>query len=107
MSVVEFRPRETPRKPDEQWASDTAICIGCRHEWNAVAQLGTRWLECPGCGAMKGIFKKPFGADEGDSVYRCNICESEAMTAFYRDGLFYFQCMNCGVDHTDAIFGGS
>lgn len=56
---------------------------------------------------MKGIFKKPFGADEGDSVYRCNICESEAMTAFYRDGLFYFQCMNCGVDHTDAIFGGS
>lgn len=104
MSVVEFRRPAKPGKPDEEWAGDEAICIGCRHEWAAVALVGTRWLECPGCGSTKGIFKKPFGAAEGDTLFSCK-CGCEAMTAYYSKGFFYFRCMNCGTDHTEAVFG--
>lgn len=104
--VVEFkRPQSAKlKKPDEEWAGDDAVCIGCHHKWVAVAKVGTRWLECPACGADKGIFARPFGATEGDSVFTCGGCGSEAMTAYYSKGLFYFRCMNCGMDHTDAIF---
>lgn len=103
MSVVEFRRPEA--KVDEEWASDEAICIGCGHRWVAVAMVGTRWLECPSCHADKGIFKKPFGAGEGDEVFVCGACDSEALTAYRHKGLFYLRCMNCGLDHTDAVFG--
>lgn len=34
-----------------------ALCIGCKHEWQAVAPAGTTWLECPECHAEKGIFR--------------------------------------------------
>lgn len=106
MSVVEFKRPEKPTKPDEEWASGEAICIGCRHKWVAVSPVGTRWLDCPSCGAMKGIYAKPFGATEGDTSFTCN-CGCEAMNAYYHEGLFYFRCMNCGADHTDAIFGAA
>jgi transcription elongation factor Elf1 len=54
---------------------------------------------------MKGIYRKPFGAAEGDSVFTCDRCGSEALTAYYHKNLFYLRCMNCGADHTEAIFG--
>lgn len=101
--VVEFKKPGRRKKPDQEWASDEAICVGCRHRWVAVSPIGTRWLECPGCGAMKGVYYKPFGATEGDNVYTCD-CGSEAMTAYRSRGLFYFRCMSCGIDHTEAIF---
>lgn len=103
MSVLEFK--RPARKPTDEWAGDEAICIGCRHTWAAVAQVGTRWLECPQCGAAKGIFKKPFGAGEGDEVFICRCCDGEALTAYRHKGLFYLRCMSCGVDHTNAVFG--
>jgi hypothetical protein len=54
---------------------------------------------------MKGIYSQPFGADVGDSVFTCNACDGEALTAYYHGGLFYLRCMGCGADHTAAIFG--
>jgi hypothetical protein len=101
-NVVEFKAPEP--EPEGEWASGEAICIGCRHEWVQVAPVGTRWLECPGCGGSKGIYAKPFGAGEGDSVFVCD-CGSEALTAYMHKGKFWLRCMNCGVDHTEAVFG--
>lgn len=99
-SVVEFK---KPVARNEMWAQGSAVCIGCRHEWEAVAPVGTHQLECPKCHTMKGIFRHPFGSAPGDSVFQCN-CGCEAMTAYFHKGKFWFQCMSCGIDHTDAIF---
>lgn len=101
--VVQFK--RPPAKPEAEWASGEAICIGCRHQWVQVSPVGTRWLECPGCGSNKGIYKQPFGAGEGDSVFTCGDCDNEALTAYKHEGLFYLRCMSCGTDHTNAVFG--
>jgi hypothetical protein len=103
-TVVDFK-RPHRQKPEDGWSSGEAVCIACKKRWVAVAPVGVRWLECPSCGANKGIFSNPFGAQEGDSVFICNHCGGEALTAYYHDNLFYLRCMGCGVDHTAAIFG--
>ena len=97
--VIQFNPREEPSITGE------AICIGCRNEWGAVAPVGTWQLECPSCGAHKGIFKHPVGGSlAGDSFFACS-CGCEALSAYLREGKFYLRCMQCGEDQTEAIFG--
>lgn len=34
-----------------------AVCIECKHEWVAVAPIGTHELECGECGTIKGVWK--------------------------------------------------
>jgi hypothetical protein len=92
-----------PEKPDPHLAGG-ARCLACQHEWEASAPVGTWQLECPSCGLMKGMFRYPIGAMEGDSVFVCN-CGCEALIAYYRKGQFRLQCMNCGEHQTEAIFG--
>lgn len=98
--VVEFRRPEPPHLAGE------AVCLGCRRRWVSVAPVGVWQLECPECGTMKGIFTQPVGASEGDQVFVCD-CGSEALTAYFRSGRFYFRCMSCGTDHTEAVFGAA
>jgi hypothetical protein len=97
-SVVEFKQREEPHQSGE------AVCISCRHKWVAVAPVGTWLLECPQCTAVKGVFRWPTGADEGDSLFVCK-CGCEALTAYIHQGKFRLRCMSCAIDHTDAVFG--
>jgi hypothetical protein len=97
-NVVVFQ-RPTPPEME-----GTAKCIGCQHEWEAVAPLGTAQLECPSCRTMKGMWKHPFAARDGDLEFRC-LCGSEALTAYQRHGKFWLRCMNCGTDQTEAVFG--
>jgi len=52
---------------------------------------------------MKGMFRYPISADEGDSLFLCQ-CGCEALVAYYRKGKFRIQCMNCGTHQTDALF---
>lgn len=33
-----------------------ARCLGCKHEWEAVAPVGPVQLECPACGLVRGRF---------------------------------------------------
>jgi Zn finger protein HypA/HybF involved in hydrogenase expression len=91
-------------RPSIKWASGRGLCLACRHEWEAVAPIGTWQLECPKCDSTKGIFRDPFCAADGDSVFRCN-CGSEALTAYLHKGRFNLRCMNCGTDQTEAVFG--
>lgn len=99
--VVSFAKAKEKREPH---LSGEAICIGCRHEWVAVAPVGVWQLECPSCLLLKGVFSHPVGAAEGDALFVCD-CGCEALTAYFRDRLFYLKCMNCGVDHSAAVFG--
>lgn len=101
MSVIPFR---RPEKPSGTWSEGAALCIGCRHEWEAAAPTGTWQLECPSCGSMKGIFRHPIGASPGDVAFSCN-CGCEALTAYMRAGKFWLRCMSCGTDQTEAVFG--
>lgn len=104
MSVIAFR--KPPQKPTEPWCQGEAKCLNCQHTWEAAAPVGTRFLECPECETCRGVWYRPAGATEGDELFYCRLCDGEALTAFKRGGLFYLMCMGCGVDHTDAIFGG-
>ena len=102
MTVIRLADEREKRSP--HWAGECK-CIGCGHRWVGVAPLGTMFVECPSCGLSKGHPYHPFGAGEaGDVVFKCN-CGSEAMTAYYRGGRFRFQCMSCGADQTEAVFG--
>ena len=98
VSLAQVREENAPHLGGE------ALCIGCRHTWVAVAPVGVWQLECPSCGADKGIFRYPVGAGAGDSYFRCT-CGCEALTAYYHAGRFNLKCMSCGNEQTSAVFG--
>lgn len=101
MGVISFAAEREARQP--HWHG-LVRCVGCQHEWEAVAPLGTLWLECPSCSSPKGHPKYPFGAQVGDAVFACK-CGGEALTAYKRGTHFYLRCMGCGTDQTQGIFG--
>lgn len=101
MSVIQFK-RPDP-KPDPH-LSGPAHCVGCQHEWVGVAPVGTFRLECPQCQTMKGVWRYPIEADDGDLAFTCN-CGSIALTAYQRKGRFHIVCMGCGIHQTEALFG--
>ena len=100
---AEIVPFAKPEREEPHLAGE-ALCIGCRHEWVAVAPVGVWQLECPSCTSMKGIWRYPVGGDVGDAVFQC-ACGCEALTAYYRDARFHLKCMSCGKEQTNAIFG--
>lgn len=69
--------------------SGEAKCMQCKYEWVAVAPIGTYWLECPSCGAIKGFFKY-YALRDGDH-WMCSCGNSN----FYivKKGIY---CPNCG-----------
>ena len=86
MAVIPFPQRTTPH------GVGAAFCIGCDHEWEAISPVGTERLECPGCHAVKGIFKFEFAPNVGTQVRECN-CGNQ---------LFYLTpdghlCPRCGT----------
>lgn len=101
MTVINLFAEREARKPHWQ---GLVHCIGCQHEWEGVAPTGHMWVDCPSCGLPKGTPKYPFGAAPDDLLFQCN-CGGEALTAYFRNGGFRLRCMNCGDDHTVAIYG--
>ena len=66
-----------------------ARCLDCKHEWAAVAPVGTRWMECPSCSLIRGRFIGEHRR-EGDH-WHCT-CANEL---FYVTPDGYY-CPNCG-----------
>lgn len=52
--VVDLEARRIERSPHR---SGTGRCLNCKHEWSAVAPIGTADLECPACSTFQGVFK--------------------------------------------------
>lgn len=80
-----------PEKP-RQHGVGAAFCLGCGHEWTAVAPTGTTHLECPACHTEKGHWKFEFMPSVGQMVRTCD-CGNQ---------LFYLtpeghMCANCGI----------
>lgn len=71
----------------------TALCLSCRHEWEAVvpkaAVLETDWLQCPACHLQKAKFKWPFYF--GESNWNCG-CGND----LFRISPDFVYCPNCG-----------
>ncbi len=102
MTVISLAAAREERQPHWQ---GTAYCVGCQHEWEAAAPLGTLLVDCPECGLPKGTPKFPFGAAEGDMFLVCD-CGCEALFAYRREGHFYVKCMGCGSDLTETFYEG-
>lgn len=70
-----------------------ARCLACRHEWQAVAPIGTFDLECPSCGLMRGAWTFPVVAPAGTVVWRCRCgCEHMFVTPVN------VMCAGCGQE---------
>lgn len=67
-----------------------AICMECRHEWTAVAEIGAVNFECPNCSTFKGIWVGPCFADT--PLWECN-CGNEFFV-LHEDQIM---CARCGL----------
>lgn len=86
-NVIEFNSK------NEKHMTGEAFCACCKHEWIAVAPVGTTMLECPGCKTANGLFKYP--TIPMVDRWQCN-CGND---------LFYItetgtQCYRCGQEQT-------
>ena len=72
-----------------------ARCMACQREWQAVAPVGTVWLECPSCHGTRGVFLHAFDVDEGVDYFVCNHCDASTFKV-RRDALM---CCGCGWLH--------
>lgn len=88
--IVDF-PERTEANDDDPYMHGPAICIGCRHEWEAVAPLGATQLECPCCGSFKGVWKHP-AVDASRPIWECQ-CGNEFF-AIHDDRIV---CAACGI----------
>jgi len=69
--------------------SGEAFCILCKAQWVAVAEVGTVWLGCPECGAIKGLLRWP--CERGGQHWHCN-CGND-LFHIAPEGVY---CPNCG-----------
>lgn len=91
MSVIPFARKPAPEEKTVPHGTGPAFCIGCKHEWEAVAPAGVVELQCPACESMKGRFRFLFDTYEGDRVWTCN-CGNDLFRVTERGRL----CVNCG-----------
>lgn len=93
MAIIDFSKAKEARETIKQLRG-TARCMACKHEWEAVAPVGTvSGLECPGCGSMKGCYLHEI--IDGDDLYVCN-CGNDLM----RINSAGCYCANCGAPCT-------
>lgn len=84
--VISFEHEKEKRQPH---FNGKARCLSCKHEWMAVAESGSAWLECPKCTRHMGRFIFKFLRAE--KHWHCG-CENDLFYAT-PSGLY---CPNCG-----------
>lgn len=70
-----------------------AICLQCKHEWEAVVPIGSSDFLCPKCKTHKGVMKY-FIDFRNDSYLKCGGCGNEM---FYVLNTSQCQCPMCGL----------
>lgn len=69
MTVINLAEARKDREPHMQ---GSAVCLDCKHVWQAVAPLGTKWLDCPSCSLRYGRFQGPVSQGDGEERWTCN-----------------------------------
>ena len=86
MTVIDLAQAKADREPH---LSGAAVCLACKHEWVAVAPVGTVWMECPACSLERGRY---LGAvNVGGDHWHCR-CGNDLFRATPA-GMY---CPNCG-----------
>lgn len=94
--VVDLQAARAERTPH---VSGKARCMGCKHEWVAVAPIGmVTDLECPSCESMKGVMR--FACEPADGLkWICN-CGNDLFMLTDKGAPF---CVNCGTRATGWV----
>ena len=94
--VVDLAQRRAAKKdgiaPDETpHLQGSAVCLGCRHRWQAVAPVGTFEFECPSCHTNMGRILNEV-VRQKEPVWTCH-CGNQYFLATDQ-GMY---CPNCGT----------
>lgn len=88
--VLRFRPVGFRPVEDGPHISGNAKCLACKHEFTAVAPVGTTDLTCPECLLERGVWAYPLTPADG-KIWQCSC------------GGFHFfillngyMCVSCG-----------
>ena len=90
--TIDFAKAKAERSPH---LACKARCVACKHEWQAVAPLGTLELECPSCGLTRGQWMYPFNLDKGQMIFVCNTCDVTGSRSWSHRAF----CVGCGQSH--------
>jgi len=85
--VVSLDSKRAAKSPH---VADRAYCTACKHEWVAVAPVGTLWLECPKCTTYRALFH--FAPHRGDLTRVCPKCDGFLFSVLQRGKL---ECVAC------------
>ena len=88
MAVIDLATKRQEREPHMQ---GRARCLACTHEWQAVATLGSLWLDCPACSLEKGRMVAPC-MPASKLTWHCHCGNN--LFVFNETGTL---CPNCGV----------
>lgn len=86
MTVIDLAQARADKTPH---LSGAAVCLACKHEWVAVALVGTVWMECPACSLERGRYKG--SVNVGGDHWHCH-CGNDLFHAT-PTGMY---CPNCG-----------
>lgn len=87
--VVDFASKKLEQGPH---IAGKLHCLSCKHEWEAIAPVGTTAFECPICGLMRGTHKYLIGADDG-ITWACH-CGNKLFIISTRLNAI---CISCGT----------
>ena len=94
------------REEQGQHGTGVARCLACKHEWSAVAPIGTVALTCPGCGSGKGMFKYAYSPEVGETCFSCLICTSQHFYFVQQNNAVHITCAGCGSPMSiESVFG--
>ena len=88
--VLEFK-RPEPKGDEPFWVTGPAICLRCRHKWEALSEATMRSLECPECGLSTGVPRGVIVPSQDEEMWTCN-CSNDTFWVL-RDGIM---CLVCG-----------
>lgn len=93
-NVIDLQKERAERQP--HWAGEV-ICLGCAHTWQGVAPMGrVDGLECPSCGAHRGVIRHNFGPREDELVATCMSCANDVFIPIVEGECITLLCIACG-----------
>ena len=70
-----------------------AVCLQCKHEWDAIFPIGSSDFKCPKCNTYKGVMKY-FVEIRNEHSYSCGECNNNL---FFLLDHGVNQCPMCGT----------
>lgn len=94
--IYSFKKREPEPPKHDPHLQGPAVCLVCKHQWEAVAPVGTdaATLECPECHAFKGAFTRY--VQHNAPAWCCEKCDGQLFMIMLVDDAPSVACASCG-----------